>query len=61
MYRTNNPCLDFQLDVGHAMKGFIDNVFATPAKVMVLGPTYSSQAQIVANVGSYYNLFQVSL
>ena len=51
----------FQQDIGEAMKAFIDQVSNPPTKLMILGPTFSSQAMVVADTAAHYNLVQVRL
>ncbi len=41
------------------MKGFIEEISQPPTKILMLGPTYSPQAEVVADVAGHYNLLQV--
>ncbi len=56
---TDTQRLYFQTEIGLCVKGFIDLVSTPPTKVLLLGPTYSSQAEVVADVAGHYNLLQV--
>lgn len=48
-----------QENVGQSVKLFIEQISSKPTKVAILGPFYSSQAKVVAETASYYNLLQV--
>ena len=48
-----------QDEVGAALKQFVDLISAPPTKVGILGPFFSNQAQVVAEVARYYHLVQV--
>ena len=50
-----------QRDTGRAVKAFIDEMNKPPAKVMVLGPTYSSEAVVIGDVSKYMDLVEVIL
>ncbi len=41
------------------MKAFVDQVSAPPTKIMVLGPSFTSQAKVIAEVAPFYNLVEV--
>ncbi len=49
----------FQQNIGEAVKAFVDQVSEPPTKIMVLGPSYTSQAKVIAEVAPYYNLVEV--
>ena len=48
-----------QMDIGRAVKAFLDEINQPPRKVMVLGPTYSSEAAVIGDVSKYMDLVQV--
>ena len=41
------------------VKAFIDEINSPPAKVMVLGPTFSSEALVIGDVSKYMGLVEV--
>ena len=49
-----------QQDIGQAVKAFIDQVSTKPTKIMILGPTFTSEAAVVADVAKHFNLVEVS-
>ena len=50
-----------QQNIGEAAKAFVDQVYTDPTKLMILGPSFTSQAKVIAEMAPYYNLLDVSI
>ena len=51
----------FQQSIGSVMEAFIEQLHTPPVKLMIIGPSYTPQAEVMAETAPRYNLINVSV
>lgn len=52
--------IDSMCNAAPAVRGFVNSLFQTPTKIMIIGPDCSSSTQSVAELAQYWQLVQIS-